>query len=75
MSLSCPRSARFRWLVLLLAEFGADVIRVDRLAGGSNLGETLARSPLGRGRKSVSIDLRVPEGRPLPAVWRARVTR
>jgi len=47
---------------LLLADLGADVIRVDRLAGGSGLGELMAASQLGRGRKSVSIDLRKPEG-------------
>ena len=47
---------------LLLADLGAEVIRIDRLAGGTSMTEVFAASPLGRGRRSVSIDLRIPEG-------------
>lgn len=43
--------------VMMLADMGADVIRVDRTAGPEqpDLGE-------GRGRRSIAIDLKVPQG-------------
>lgn len=46
---------------MLLADLGADVLRIDR-PGGSELGETLdARNDLlGRGKRSLCIDLRAP---------------
>lgn len=47
---------------VLLADLGAEVIRIDRRPGGASLGELLATSPMGRGRKSVALDLRKPEG-------------
>ncbi len=48
---------------MLLADMGAEVIRVDRATGGSML---QAASPkldvLGRGKRSVAVDLKNPEG-------------
>jgi alpha-methylacyl-CoA racemase len=49
-------------LGMLLADLGADVIRIDRLPGASGLGDALAASPLGRGRRSIGLDLRKPGG-------------
>lgn len=45
---------------MLLADLGAEVIRVDRLPGGSGLGDVMAVSPMGRGRRSICLDLRKP---------------
>ncbi len=51
------------FLGMLLADLGADVIRVDRLPGGpAGLGEMFNNSALGRGRRSIALDLRKPEG-------------
>jgi alpha-methylacyl-CoA racemase len=47
---------------MLLADLGADVIRIDRLPGASGLGDLMAASPMGRGRRSVALDLRKPGG-------------
>jgi alpha-methylacyl-CoA racemase len=49
---------------MLLADLGADVIRVDRLEA-ADLGIDSGRqyNVLNRGRRSVSIDLKAPEGR------------
>jgi alpha-methylacyl-CoA racemase len=47
---------------MLLADLGAEVIRIDRLAGASGLGDLMAASPMGRGRRSIGLDLRKPEG-------------
>ncbi|MET1074676.1 MAG: CaiB/BaiF CoA-transferase family protein, partial [Umezawaea sp.] len=44
---------------MVLADLGADVIRVDR-SGGDPGG--VPGDPLGRGRRSVAIDIRKPEG-------------
>jgi 2-methylfumaryl-CoA isomerase len=58
---------------LTLAQFGADVIRVDMIGGGIDYGR-LPRMPNGRstywtglnkGKRSIAIDLRRPEGREL----------
>lgn len=49
---------------LLLAELGADVVRVDRTDGGDLLA---AATGLGRSRPSVAVDLKHPDG---PAVVR-----
>ncbi len=46
---------------LLLAELGADVVRVDRPAGTARLFDG-AMSGLDRSRPSVSLDLKTPEG-------------
>jgi alpha-methylacyl-CoA racemase len=47
---------------MLLADLGADVIRIDRLPGAAGLGDLMAASPMGRGRRSIAIDLRKPGG-------------
>jgi alpha-methylacyl-CoA racemase len=49
---------------MVLADLGADVVRVDRLPGTDPyaVGPFGGTGPLGRGRRSVAIDLREPEG-------------
>jgi len=58
---------------LTLAQFGADVIRVDQIGGGIDYGR-LPLAPSGRslywtglnkGKRSIAVDLRRPEGRDL----------
>ncbi len=44
---------------LLLAELGADVVRIDRPGGNSPLGQS---GGLGRSRPSIAVDLKHPEG-------------
>jgi alpha-methylacyl-CoA racemase len=58
--LELPAIGPVPFLGMLLADLGADVVRVDRLSGAAGLGEVLAASPLGRGRRSVGLDLRKP---------------
>jgi alpha-methylacyl-CoA racemase len=49
---------------MMLADMGAEVIRVDRPGGaGPGLGRVADRDLLGRGRRSVAVDLKHPEGR------------
>jgi alpha-methylacyl-CoA racemase len=53
------------FLGMLLADLGAEVIRVDRLSTESDPFAQLpigASGPLGRGRRSIALDLRQPEG-------------
>lgn len=58
---------------LTLAEFGADVIRVDMIGGGIDYGRvpltkngrSLYWTGLNKGKRSIAIDLRHPEGREL----------
>ena len=58
---------------LTLAEFGADVIRVDMIGGGIDYGRvpltgngrSLYWTGLNKGKRSIAIDLRRPEGREL----------
>jgi alpha-methylacyl-CoA racemase len=47
---------------MMLADMGADVVRVDRLSGS---GDTPESSPLLRNRRSVALDLKTPQGRDL----------
>jgi alpha-methylacyl-CoA racemase len=50
---------------MLLADLGAEVIRIDRLAGADQPFADLptgAGGPLGRGRRSIELDLRQPDG-------------
>jgi alpha-methylacyl-CoA racemase len=49
---------------MVLADLGADVVRVDRLPGTDPyaVGPFGGTGPLGRGRRSVAVDLRHPEG-------------
>jgi alpha-methylacyl-CoA racemase len=60
--LELPAIGPVPFLGMLLADLGAEVIRIDRLSGASGLGDVLAASPLGRGRRSVGLDLRKPGG-------------
>jgi alpha-methylacyl-CoA racemase len=60
--LELPAIGPVPFLGMLLADLGADVIRVDRLPGAAGLGDVLAASPLGRGRRSICLDLRTPAG-------------
>jgi alpha-methylacyl-CoA racemase len=60
--LELPAIGPVPFLGMLLADLGADVIRVDRLPGAAGLGDVLAASPLGRGRRSITLDLRHPRG-------------
>jgi alpha-methylacyl-CoA racemase len=48
---------------MLLADLGADVIRIDRMPGTDPYGGPAGHDgPLGRGRRSVALDLRTPDG-------------
>jgi alpha-methylacyl-CoA racemase len=47
---------------MLLADMGADVIRVDRAISSPSGGANRRSDALGRSRRSVAIDLRQPEG-------------
>jgi alpha-methylacyl-CoA racemase len=58
--LELPAIGPVPFLGMLLADLGAEVIRIDRRAGASGLGDALAASPLGRGRRSIALDLRAP---------------
>ncbi|WP_101760463.1 CaiB/BaiF CoA-transferase family protein [Oceanicoccus sp. KOV_DT_Chl] len=46
---------------MLLSDMGAEVIRVDRASGGNVMGASPA-DVMNRGRKSVAVDLKKPEG-------------
>jgi len=48
---------------MILADLGADVVRVDRPSGGLELGPPGAPDPTLRGRRRVTADLKSPEGR------------
>ncbi|MGI8678159.1 MAG: CaiB/BaiF CoA transferase family protein [Jatrophihabitans sp.] len=49
-------------LGMLLADLGAEVIRIDRLGSAMGLGEVMAASPMGRGRRPIGLDIRKPAG-------------
>ena len=47
----------------ILADFGADVVVVDRLSkGGSEIPFSMSKNPLDRGKRSIRIDLKTEEG-------------
>ncbi len=48
---------------MVLADLGADVVRIDRPSGGLQLGDADAPDPLLRGRRRVASDLKDPAGR------------
>jgi len=51
---------------MMLADMGAEVIRVDRIGGGRHSDPAaVAMNALDRGRKSIAADIRSPEGRDL----------
>ena len=61
--LELPAIGPVPFLGMLLADLGAEVWRVDKLPGArAGLGDALAGGPLGRGRRSISLDLRKPGG-------------
>jgi len=60
--LELPAIGPVPFLGMLLADLGADVIRIDRLSGTGGLAEAMATSALGRGRRSIRLDLRKPGG-------------
>ena len=47
---------------MLLADAGADVIRVDRAGAGPGVAGTGPMDVVGRGRRSIAVDLKRPEG-------------
>ncbi|HKC26803.1 MAG TPA: CaiB/BaiF CoA-transferase family protein [Jatrophihabitans sp.] len=61
-ALELPAIGPVPFLGMLLADLGAEVIRIDRLPGATGLGDALAASQLGRGRRSLALDLRKPGG-------------
>nr|WP_232663723.1 CaiB/BaiF CoA-transferase family protein [Pseudonocardia sp. TRM90224] len=48
---------------MVLADLGADVVRIDRPSGGLKLGDPSVPDPTLRGRRKVAADLKTPEGR------------
>jgi alpha-methylacyl-CoA racemase len=51
------------FLGMLLADLGAELIRVDKLPGAkAGLGDSMGSGPLGRGRRSIGLDLKSAEG-------------
>jgi alpha-methylacyl-CoA racemase len=48
--------------VMLLADLGAEVIRVDRAAAGEQLGAGASMVGLSRNRRSIAVDLKHPDG-------------
>jgi alpha-methylacyl-CoA racemase len=48
------------FLGMLLADLGADLVRIDRLVDSDLLAAAMAAGPIGRGRRSVGLDLRRP---------------
>jgi alpha-methylacyl-CoA racemase len=59
--LELPAIGPVPFLGMLLADLGADVVRIDKLSG-SGLADALAASPMARGRRSIGLDLRKPGG-------------
>jgi alpha-methylacyl-CoA racemase len=50
------------FLGMLLADLGAEVVRVDRMPGPPGMFGGLPAGALGRGRRSICVDLRKPDG-------------
>jgi alpha-methylacyl-CoA racemase len=50
------------FLGMLLADLGAEVVRVDKLPGQGGMFGGLPAGPLGRGRRSIGVDVRRPGG-------------
>lgn len=46
---------------MMLSDLGADVVRIDRVVAGSRQGRPY--SPMDRGRRSIAVDLKHPDGR------------
>ncbi|GAB3839718.1 hypothetical protein GCM10027610_046040 [Dactylosporangium cerinum] len=47
---------------MMLADLGADVVRVDRIGPGSPIAPPAATDLLNRGKRSVAVDLKDPVG-------------
>jgi len=47
---------------MMLADFGAEVVRIERPAANRGLTTELGRDALNRGKRSIAIDLKNPEG-------------
>ncbi len=48
---------------MLLSDFGADVVVVDRLSkGGPEIPNVMAKNPFDRGKRSIRVNLKTPEG-------------
>ena len=48
---------------MLLADLGAEVVRIDKIPGARpGMGDAMATSAFGRGRRSIALDIRRPEG-------------
>jgi alpha-methylacyl-CoA racemase len=47
---------------MILADMGAEIIRVDRAGGRASAGLTPPAGPLDRGRRSIAVDLKDPAG-------------
>jgi len=60
--LELPAIGPVPFLGMLLADLGAEVIRIDKLSASAGLGDVMAASPMGRGRRSIGLDLRIPGG-------------
>jgi len=63
--LELPALGPVPFLGMLLADFGAEVIRIDKVSADGDPLSALpvgATGPLGRGRRSVALDLRRPQG-------------
>lgn len=60
--LELPAIGPVPFLGMLLADLGADVLRIDRISPGTDLLSSILgpTGPLGRGRRSVALDLRRP---------------
>jgi alpha-methylacyl-CoA racemase len=60
--LELPAIGPVPFVGMLLADLGAEVVRIDKLAGGGGLADVMTTSPMGRGRRSIGLDLREPGG-------------
>ncbi|WP_375489796.1 CaiB/BaiF CoA transferase family protein [uncultured Jatrophihabitans sp.] len=61
--LELPAIGPVPFLGMLLADLGAEVVRIDKLPGGTpGLADAMVSSPMGRGRRSIGLDLRKPGG-------------
>ena len=61
--LELPAIGPVPFLGMLLSDLGAEVVRVDKLPGAKpGLGDSMTAGPLGRGRRSIGIDLKTAEG-------------
>ena len=47
---------------MLLSDFGADVVIVDRLSKGAEIPNIMSKNPFNRGKKSMRINLKTDQG-------------